>query len=252
MRLLHENVNSDYTTFKCIVVVSALRYSGTIKNDVIDIISLKTQKFSPTNGYTNELINLLLKNGYINMDAKHAKIDLWGVDYNYLLYIKENDDTPELAEVLINKESIEKLWREINVWECIEILFYHLEELHLSFILSANLIEIIESLLEDFSLGQIYNISYSAIESALYQLRKGQLKEDNTFNYIKDVLVTKANRSLKLGYTYHNYDRPQKCSQSELSKYFFNKVIEVGDAGFNNIAFWEEQNSLNDKTLPPL
>lgn len=233
------NYNIDYVDFKCSIFFSTLKYIGLIEKNIIDINLFRTQKFAPTAQYSDLIIRQLAEKQYISIKTDYNNFKIAEPFNDSILVVNDDIVINEIKNNNLSRENIMLLWKEIGVWECIEFLNFHLEELKLPCAVSGSLLELYNELLNDFSIAQVFNITYSSIESALYQLRKGHFNEFKAFYYILEMIKSKGNRSIREGYKLYNYNRPSKCSQSELSNYFFNKVLQISDNGFKVVPSWE-------------
>lgn len=216
-----------------------MSYSGIIEGNRILINDLIDIKFTPNVYYTDLIVKQLLLHDFISVEHSNDNFSLLKGTSNKLLRI--NDELMSSDTILSKIKYYESenypifQWKEIANWECIEFLIYHLEELDIDYKISNSLIELFYNLLEYYSVGQLTNIAYSSVESSLYQLRKGKIGEKYVFSYILDTISKKAERALKEGYSYHNFNRNAHCSQSILSKYYFTKVLSLNEEAFNSI-----------------
>lgn len=222
-----------YEEFRSQVYLLTLHSIG-IQSNYFEYSLFNNIKLTPSDIYTEEILCFLVHEGFLDANPIKNKLNTNSQIESLGFHIMTNID--DFKEVKLSKEKsfyLVALWKEIANWECIEYLTYHLNELKFLFNTTERLKETYIDLLNNFSVGQLYNITYSSIESALYKLRKKEIKEEYILNYVLETVKGKANRSLELGYKYHNYKRDPKIPQSELSNYYFNKYLEIYDDGFN-------------------
>lgn len=124
------------------------------------------------------------------------------------------------------------LWRKIAVSECLEYLDYQLHKVGFDFAPGDKTYKMFEILLNDFSVSQIYGIIWKAVADAskLY-LEKG-ISKKHAANSVIGACERYAERAKMNGWTLTEYSRIRDLPQSELSSFFFNRVLGIGDMGF--------------------
>lgn len=138
---------------------------------------------------------------------------------------------PSYYSVEYEDEALD-LWRKIAVGECIEYLDYQLRKVGFDFVPGDKTYKTFEILLNDFSVSQIYGIIWKSVADAskLY-LEKG-LSKKHAANSVIGACERYAERAKMNGWTLTEYSRIRDLPQSELSSFFFNRVLGIGDMGF--------------------
>lgn len=124
------------------------------------------------------------------------------------------------------------LWKEIAVAECIEYLQYQLDRVNFAFVPGDKTYKTFELILEDFSVSQIYGIIWRAVADAskLY-LEKGMSRK-HAANSVIGACKRYSERAKLNGWELTHYNRIRDLPQSELSLFFFNRVLGIGEMGF--------------------
>ena len=138
---------------------------------------------------------------------------------------------PSYYSVECEDEALD-LWRKIAVSECIEYLDYQLRKVGFDFAPGDKTYKTFEILLDDFSVSQIYGIIWKAVADAskLY-LEKG-LSKKHAANSVIGACERYGERAKVNGWQLTEYSRIRDLPQSELSSFFFNRVLGIGDMGF--------------------
>lgn len=124
------------------------------------------------------------------------------------------------------------LWRKIALNECVEYLLYSLNEVGFDFVAGKKTYLTFEILLNDFSVSQIYGIIYKSVAEASKLFLKGRSRR-HAANTVVALCQSYAERSKINQWDLKKFNRIAKLRQSELSLFFFNCVLKIGDKGFN-------------------
>lgn len=184
----------------------------------------------------DNLLNIKLapKGRFIRQIAEELGLGSEG-DLNNQLYIFED----EVGQMLLNPgnrlngsfEEQYRVWQQIVLDEARELLEFQMQEC--GFLLTQGDIveDILSSLLEDYSLAQVYHLIHSAVNGAC----KFYEEENNRAFAANSVIYScrrNRDRYKSNGWTLTPYHRPWRCKQSELSRYYFDSVLQIGSRGF--------------------
>lgn len=148
----------------------------------------------------------------------------------------------EIVDMLINpkidyndhKLECYELWKEIALDECKEYLLYSMNKVGLTpFNIGDKTISMLNDLLENFSVSQIYSIIYNAINEALRYYHTNNVYKKQSANYVIGKCQRIAERRLANSWETYKYKRNFDCPQSLLSDFIYNRVMKIGDDGFN-------------------
>lgn len=134
--------------------------------------------------------------------------------------------TPDYADEAL------ALWKEIAIAECIEYLQYQLDKVNFEFSPGEKTYKTFDIILNDFSVSQIYGIIWRAVADAskLY-LEKG-ISKIHAANSVIGACERYAERAKMSGWDLTQYNRIKDLPQSELSLFYFNRVLGIGEMGF--------------------
>ena len=128
-------------------------------------------------------------------------------------------------------EDQNKLWKKIILDEARELLEFQMFESGFELKQVEVVDEILSDLLQDYSLGQVYHLIYNAVNSACRFYTKNNIRQ-----YAANTVIYNCRRSRDKfkanGWTLKPYNRPWECKQSEMSRYFFDSVLQIGEEGF--------------------
>lgn len=133
-----------------------------------------------------------------------------------------------------NQEEALELWKMIAMAECIEYLQYSLEKIGFEFSPGKKTYATFEILLEDFSVSQIYGIIWRAVADASKMYLERKMPKKHAANSVIGACERYAERAKIGNWELTKYKRPRDLPQSELSRFFFYRVIKIGDEGFNS------------------
>ncbi|MCD8262643.1 MAG: hypothetical protein LUD15_15185 [Bacteroides sp.] len=91
-------------------------------------------------------------------------------------------------------------------------------------------------LLNDYSVSQVYNIIYRSINSVLRFRAEKEFTEVYTSNMVIGGMQRFGEKARKEGWELQKYTRLKECPQSALSKFFFEKILPIGDREFNEVS----------------
>ncbi|WP_111446911.1 hypothetical protein [Breznakibacter xylanolyticus] len=187
---------------------------------VVDTMLLSEYKIFPGN---TPFINLMEE---LEIEPQYQKWDVYKLDpllTNLLLF-------PDNALFGSETEKLQ-LWKRIAIEEAKEYLKYRMEENRFS-LLQGNIVnEIFESLLETYSLSNIFYFIYMSVTEACKHYAK-----NNNRNHASNTVIYNC---LRYGERYKSnnweakqYNRTGQTAQSEISRYYFDSVLKIGDKGF--------------------
>ena len=159
----------------------------------------------------------------------------------YILNINYDLNLDNLIKKIINPDyyNLENindaynLWKDIAINECIEYLIYQIKQINFEFNPADKTYNIIELMLENFSVSQIYNIIDKSVKNASKFYLEKKVSKQHAANSIIGGCERYANRAIVEKWDLTRYRRNYDLPQSEISEFFFNKVIKIGNLGFD-------------------
>ena len=142
--------------------------------------------------------------------------------------ISPNFYTEDLADEAL------KMWRKIAVQECIEYLEYQLNSVRFEFTPGEKTEAIFNTLLNDFSVSQIYAIIWSCVAHASRDYQEHRMSKKQAGNSVVSRCQKYGEKAKLSNWDIKKFSRLRDLPQSELSLYFFNQVVRIGERGFNH------------------
>ncbi len=94
---------------------------------------------------------------------------------------------------------------------------------------------IFENLLEHFSVGQIFNLSWQAVRDTTDYMHKKGIRQLNSGNIFIGAIQRKADKVRAEGWEIKNSRRDFNCPQTVLSSVFFNTLLKKGEKYLENV-----------------
>lgn len=202
----------------------------TLKHFSIYGIDLLTRKICPNTEMFNSTLSEIFN---INFTVS----ELVGSEFiipNTL--IKELKSDIFKQECLQQQDEILSLWTTISAYETIEYINQLLYKINSKEVDLDNAKPIIERLTENFSTGQLWNLSYKANQRACEIILTQKIDEKDYPDILLHAILEKGLLYINKGWKILPFKRwGNQCKQSELSQYFFNEVLQLGEDGFNTI-----------------
>ena len=156
------------------------------------------------------------------------------------LNITSSDDMSVTIEKLMNPEKDEfndhnmnyEIWNKIALAECIEYLLYSMNSANFSFNPGDKTKQVFSDLLRNFSTAQIYSIIFKQTNNALRFHEEKKVARNHAANSVITGCRTYGETAKIKKWDLPKYYRIAECPQSEISNFFFNRVMQIGDDGF--------------------
>ena len=215
--------------------------------------SLKLAPITPDNKYERRIIEFLEQNKLIifspntSLDSVIIEDDnineYYPLKATYRINISKNELKIDIEELLyfteeeLNDELLLTLWLEIGLYECLEYLYIRLDEYNLpSEHIGEKTISAIKEALNYFSISQVfYFIWKSAKDSAAYY-QKERVTKKHAVNLVSGNISRTMERAIAQNWDISKYGRDYNYPQSIVSEVFFDRVLKIGDRGFNSVA----------------
>lgn len=217
-------------------VVSFLRTNGLIifsPNTTLDSVIIEDDEIT---GYYPLSVTYRL-----NVSKEEVPIDV-----DELLYLQDIDET--------DKNLLLTLWLEIGLYECLEYLLVRLDEYNLpSQYIGDKTISSIKEVLNYFSISQVFYFIWNASKNAAAFYQKGGITKKHAVNLIAGNILRTMERAIAQGWDVSKYGRDYNYPQSIISEVYFNRVLKIGDKGFDMVAknYFTNQ-TLNFNDLPSM
>ena len=163
------------------------------------------------------------------------------VIYNINITSENEKDKKQLFSTILNPNyyndnlSVEayNLWLKIAVEECCEYLVYQLNKANFDFSPGEKTYKTFELILETFSVSQIYGIIWRSVANIAKLYLEKNISRQHAANAVIGACQRYAERAKLDKWKLSEYSRIKELPQSELSSFFFNRVLKIGELGFN-------------------
>jgi hypothetical protein len=136
------------------------------------------------------------------------------------------------AETVVNEAVA--LWKELALHECLET-FQHQGELHNLQPPSGDKTSLtFQSLLEDFSVAQVYNIVWSAARNGAAYYQRGGITKSQAANSMVGGCRSRGDKARVEGWEVKPYSRNFDRPRSELSLVLHDVFLKIGELGFTH------------------
>jgi hypothetical protein len=234
------------------IYLGALVRTGLSENlEYIIPLDFFSEKFTPSSDFDKEIVDKLYYSHVIEI-SPHSSLDCFTDvtgEGNFKFYPKKVcwyinlyyiDTTEQFLSKLINyeepienKDLLLELWRKISLLECLEYLDYQLELVNLNYDTGDKTKIVFEELLNNFSAGQIYGIIWSGVTNAVRFHREKHPPVQNAAKAVITNCQKYGEKALIEKWNVKTFSRIKELPQSSFSKYLFNRVLKIGDEGFN-------------------
>lgn len=248
-------IELDSLSFEEKVYLGAFLREG-ISEDYNYIKPIETfiNPLAPTKDFAKEIIELLIAKDFIIIHPD-SDVDCFNEinyetgSYSYYFYKvkwalnihKEGLNKVSLIESIIvptdmnSPEEGYSLWRKISLYEVLEYFDYNVRNiLDVEYIIGDKTISIFNDLLNEYSVAQIYMFIYGTVNSALRFRKEKNVSTRYAANTIVGNVQSYAERAKINSWNIQKYSRIKECPESALSKFFFERVLPIGNVGFND------------------
>lgn len=207
---------------------------------------------APTPMLSREITNILYKNNIIriypetdlecftDIDIEKKTYSFYTNEVYWQLNLKSTYlDKVTLIDSLINPfEEINIYeaycqWRKIALNECLEYLLYNIEAMFgITYKVGDKTTGVLNDLLNEYSVGQIYYLIYNATNKALRFKEENCVGNNHAANSIIGYMQSLGERAQNNHWDLNNYSRVKDCPQSLVSKFFFERILKINELGF--------------------
>lgn len=123
--------------------------------------------------------------------------------------------------------------KTVALHECLQYLDVSLREHSLDLQPGEKTHQVLEHVLENFSVAQVYNMIWRAVRDAAAFYVRESVSARHAANTVVGAIQRYADRALAEQWSVKPYGRDRKCPQSVVSQTLFDAVLHVGPDGFN-------------------
>ena len=207
---------------------------------------------TPQPDLSGELLLALINNNIIIPDI-HSSIDAFedGDQFptNFLIYCvsyylnlaPEDGDTAAMFKRLMipdptlfneKQDLCFEIWKEIAMSEVLEYLNYSIEKIGFELNPGKKTMAILSSLLEDYSVSQLYSIIYRSIANTAKFYQENKITRKHAGNMVVTHIQRYGERAKAEGWEIKGFSRNYNLPQTVISEIFFNRILNIGSLGF--------------------
>ncbi len=209
------------------------------------------EPFAPSKDFEINALKNLFRERYISV---HPESDLGAFIFDtpirfyvdrvmWALPIDENGSPKNVIAALEEKfrdmdwnkqwedEQLE-LWMKIAHEECIQYLDVCMKDHGFTFSPGDKTHLVIDSLLREYSVGQVYSFIWRASKDAAAFYVREKVNKQHAANTVVGNLQRQGERAKAEGWEVKPYRRDRRCPESVISQVFFNTALQIGEAGF--------------------
>lgn len=253
-KMNERRISSEELTLEEKIYLGALFRVGLSEDlSIINPVNSFYIPLAPTDNYSTEILENLSSRNIIGISPESDvdafdEVDFANNSFTYtthgikrtLLIDVNEGDKKSFFESLMNPtyellpEDAYDLWLKIALNECLEYFYYSVRNVFGAEYNAGNkTLSVFTEMLKNLSVSQVFCLIYRATNTALrFQVERGVYRK-YAVNTIIGNAQNFAERALNNNWSTTKYSRPRECPQSALSKFFFDRVIKIGDDGFN-------------------
>jgi len=247
-------VDLDELSFEDKIYLGAFLREGISEDfNYIRPIESFNNPLAPTHDYSSEILEALRKKGVIvihpssdyeyfeDIDIETGSFRYYPYKVKWALNVKKDGLTKvPLVDSLLNpdekvqSDEAYQIWRKISLHESLEYFYHSVNNiLGVEYSPGEKTISVLNDLINDYSVSQIYTIIYRSTNNALrFQVEQG-VSRKHAANTIMGNAQNFAERAKVNKWDIQRYNRLKELPESALSKFFFERILKIGFAGFN-------------------
>jgi hypothetical protein len=136
------------------------------------------------------------------------------------------------------EDGVIDLWREVALHECLSYLKLALDDHKLPFTPGEKTVQMFQQVLERYSVSQVYSFIWRAAKDAAAFYTRERVPKTHAANTAVGAIQRAAERAHANGWEVKHYGRDRRLPESVLNQVLFNRVLQVGDEGFNAVPYW--------------
>lgn len=204
---------------------------------------------TPDDSYTFDIICSLIDNRLISVSSS-SSVDSFKDDdsfpntyymskVTYVINVSKDDLTYILSGKFYDENNSDdkkvslEIWKKISVEECVQYLTYSLNKASFDFSAGEKTYKTFEDILDNFSVSQVYGIIWRAVADASKLYLERKLPKQHAANTTIGSCQRYAERAFLNSWKLSEYSRIKELPQCELASFLYNKVLKIGELGFN-------------------
>lgn len=226
-------------------------------------IKSSLEPLTPSQEFTTKIVKYLSSESIL-IPSSESEIDAFVFDggnkpdsyytyeVKYLLNVVSEDNYSFLIERLMypeitNYDEILDIWKDLALYECLSYLLFQMNDVGYKFSIGVTTVATFEKLLENFSVGQIYNLIFRAIANSTRAYQSGDYPKTHAMNMVISSCRNQGERAVAEKWDLKAYSRIKQLPESELSRLIFTTILRQPNQGFYLPPTFEMSKKLIDK-----
>lgn len=218
-------------------------------------LSESNQRLAPGKEYETKILCHLWHSGILVLDP-HSNVKALSLDgdgdyraklhqVRWILNVKSmgNMSRAKLLTELVqpglidseNQGEATELWREVACEEGLEYLQHKRDSVQLSAEISDKTREYFNDLIQRYSTAQLYNIVWNSVRNAVMFQREKGLSNAHAANLVASQCKQYGDKVEAEGWALKAYRREFDLPQTIVSQLLYNRLLGIGEMGFNNV-----------------
>lgn len=233
------------------IFLSALIHAG-LNDEATKILGEKVleTKLSPTDEFDMIILEYLLSKNIILVDPMSSTAAFpdnnfpniyYMYSVNYLINIETDYqglahlEYPDRTDIIKYKKDCLDVWKQIALYESLEYLTRQMKQARFEFNPQLKTKLVINHLIEEYSIGQIWNLIYGSVNHAAAWYQKSNVSKKHAANSAITTLNNRGDRAKTENWKLKSYRRAYEIKASQLSMVFFDHILQIGSKGYECI-----------------
>lgn len=270
-RYLREQSQKEPVAIQTLTLQKRL-YLSTLLKDCLNTsghicLENKYQNIAPISTQSKEILDILLESRCIKVSRdsplssvivfldEDIELDFPLAYYELNVYCSDGNNATILERVIspnpydFLKDSIFclNMWKKISYGEALKYFLFKMRNLDYERLSNHQNIKIelvLKELLEYFSVAQVYSVIYRAVAEGIKAYDSGRAQDENhAINLIIKLCESYGKDARESSKELRSYDRDYELPESQLSRTFFDAILQIGTDGFYkvpSIQYYEE------------
>lgn len=207
------------------------------------ILNSDNNPLAPSPKLCEEILFFLKERNLINIYSYNHNNILIGLINKDLLFANNKPNATPNINIKDNGEALLSIWRRIAIEECKTYLQYNLKLVGVNYSIDEREHELFDKYLKHYSTAQVVGMINWSLRSASWEHLKGGFSRERFGSFTLKTFEGYAIKSVKRNFGITIYPRPTELPLSQLAKYYFNDILNIGeDKGFRSPISLESMN----------
>lgn len=213
------------------------------------------ERMSPTPEFTIEILKTLIARDILIVNGATSDLNAFQIEDKKISYIpaavkydlnivaddfEDDFSNSSLIKKLIypdpslfSKEFCYEMWKRVALEESKQYLLHQMNKVGYSFNPGEKTNKVLEYLIENFSVSQIYNIIYRAIANSTARYQAGEITKIHAQNSVITSCEKQGERAVAEGWNLKGYGRIKDLPETIISEVLFTSIMKISYLGFS-------------------